>query len=107
MKSSEFDLPICNRFEEIKNNLYEYGLTFLETNSIEISYLTDSICKAKTSEYPKNLTIVTTVDDRVTLRGKKDLRAEQRYRKIMEISIKFIRMHPSKSTIKLELGSPI
>lgn len=46
LKSFEYELPICKRFEINKNNLDEFGLTFLEINSLEISTLTDSICRS-------------------------------------------------------------
>lgn len=54
----------------------EFGLTFLEINSLEISPLTDSICKSEMCKFPKNLKVVNTLDDQGIPR-KKDLQHKQ------------------------------
>lgn len=64
------------RLNVIKNNLDTHGLTYLESNCVEISDILDLTCRARIADYPNNLIISTDLNEDVDL-SKKNLSARQ------------------------------
>lgn len=51
----ERKLPLMQRFRDIRENLDDYGLTFLEKNYLKIAGIIDQACNAKEHKFPDSL----------------------------------------------------